>query len=333
LSGGELDRPGGAPRRSRKKNKRWPREVAFSLLAAALIALVAAGWQWAVHFVPWLALLAAAGCGLALASGARWGAAPWGTAALMLGIPVAASLVPLPLAAVPGCEVSVMTFNTKLTRGPNEASVARMITRNPTDIVLLQEVMRPAVLFDLIRADPAYAAYHVLTREGSGLVVLSRFPITGPIDLPAGFGVQVRIAGRPVRLLTGVSSRDHDDPDSTGKLASQFLAALPKRAAPVIIGADMNSGPYAEPLRRLHDGLIDVFGVAGRGFGFTFPTPGRSLGLLGAFVRTDYIFADHDFQPSAARVLDDYAGSTHYPLRAALTLRASGGTSGKCAAD
>lgn len=315
----------------KRKIALWRKNIFFLTGATVSFVLVVLGWNWAAHLVPWLALLAAIIAVTAFAIGARWGAAPWAAAALMLGVPVAASLLPHFPPSATGCRFSVLTFNTKLTRGPQEDRIADVIFRNPADILLLQEVMRPSVLRDTLRAKPAFSGYHTLASDGNGLLILSRFPIAGPIEFPAGLGVEIRVSGQPARVLTGVGSRNHDNPLETSTLFSGIIAAISGAHSPLIFGGDLNAGPFADGPRRLRGGLSDAFATAGWGFGFTFPAPGRSIGRLGAFLRTDYVWAESIFQPAAAEVPADFGGSTHYPLKVEYIFTGVGVNGAECA--
>lgn len=179
--------------------------------------------------------------------------------------------------------------------------------------------------------------------EGGGIpgkALLSRFPITdfdwlefnpGRPDLRAG----IDLAGTPITIIVAhppppeiTASGVQDRPGTEGQVDS-LKALVESIEGPLLMVGDFN-------ITRQHDeyeeieatGLVDVFNVAGEGFGFTIPARLLPLRVISdrlaeirvaPLARIDYVWASDDWLPLEAWVGED-AGSDHLPVAARVAL-------------
>lgn len=301
-----------------------PDMAGLALVAFASLAVVL-GWRVASHAtdavgLAFLALAALLGLGRMF-----WGA---GCAAVIGPLLLLPSFLPAPpTSPAAGCRFTVLSFNTKLSRASHEEQVASLLARHPADILLLQEVVRPDVLAAALRAQPVFSGYTMLVDPRRPEMVVSRFPLR---PSPQVFGLHTALAevgGRTLRLATGVGPKEFLDDTASTELAGIFDQILTRGEHPLVVGMDLNAGPRSHLMRDLTRELEDSHARAGSGLGFTFPTSERRIGMLGSWMRIDYILHDRRLRSLEAAVIGEAATSTHYPIRATLALP-EGGTAG-----
>lgn len=315
--------------------KGW-RVLAEIMLLAPLLAMI--GFLLGYAEYAWHAtdLMGLGALGLAVAgflARLRVAATCWLGLGLLLLAPYLPLFLPRAAAAPQGCELRVLYFKTKLTRGPREAEVARALAATEADIVIILETGDLARLRETLPPASPMRDYATVGDPAGRIVGLSRFPSLGPASHHAGLTTGlVRIEGREVALSTGRSPRDIDGEPVALLRFTQALAALAAQPGPRIIGVDLNAGPQSIRARQFRQLLRDAHGEAGFGFGHTFPAPGRRLGAVMPFLRIDYLFSDRGMVPVASRVLGEHAGSTHYPVWARYVFEGMGRPGQPCAA-
>ena len=200
-------------------------------------------------------------------------------------------------------------------------ATARMIRNEDADLFILQEVADPGTLIATVASLPGPNLHHC---SGHTFVVFSPHPLgpphqgavhgvlACPVDLPTG-----RVWVGSVHLPRGIDSQRRQL-----VVVDHILAMLEEMPGPKIIAGDFNATPLTTPIRRMEARLQNAFAAAGKGFGFTFPTPARRIGAAGPFLQIDYIFHSQDFQTIAASVKRDHPpGADHLPVQALLRLR------------
>ena len=282
------------------------------LFFSAYIALAFPAFSHVIHVVGLVAIL----LGTLLLLLFRWAGLAWIGYGLALWIPFLSMYWPFPTQSIAaGCNITLATFNAKLTRGMTEREVFNVIQTIPADIFFLQEVARPDDLLKFVKSDVRLKSFMPISSDAFGLMLLSRFPLKNELKSTELLVATARIAGVEVRLLTSVNDRIQfasSDPTAQQMKIAEFLAD-PLR--PTIYGGDMNAGPASPKMRILLSQSYDVFAHAGFGMGSTFPARERALGLLGPFMRIDYLLTSWSFAPLSARVGSDNGRSTHYPVQ------------------
>lgn len=324
-----------SPRQLAGQRRRWRYRRRFALdtrniwalcLLVCLGAGMIVGWSLVVHaqevVVLGFVLLAL----LFGAVGAGWAALACMGASVALLLPFLPLFLPRVEALPAGCRFSVLTFNveTKRTQAPVEPAMAALLARHAADVLLLQDVPRVEAMMAALRAEPAFARHQMLPDpSGATNLIASRFPFE---PLPAddvGQLVLARVAGRPLRFLTGVGPKEL----FTGgreRFAGQLDRVLANTSQPLLLGMDLNAGARSDLLLSLRRHLLDAHQEAGWGFGFTFPTPERRIGSFGSWLRLDYLLHDPRMATVSVAVIPEHGISTHRPVRAELVLIGAG---------
>ena len=309
------------PQRTRPASSRRLREASALAALAFAVAEFALGQSWARNFIPQLgfaALAVAILCGFSrlYIAGAAWLAA----GALALAA-VAPAYLPHHSAVRPGCTITVLNFN-KEENPPDDAGAARLLSALRPDIVFGEKVYGAEHFAALLLAG-SFAGYASFSAPGATLL-LSRFPVIHTYVGGGGAAADVLVENRTVRLLNMYLTRPNLD--RTGYLAGYdaLYRQIAAQKGPLILAGDGNATTFAAPVKRLHTLMRDAWEERGFGLGATFPGPWRRAGMLGAWLRIDYIFHNDAFDTAAVRRVEDAAGAGHYPVWAKLVLVGAG---------
>ena len=232
--------------------------------------------------------------------------------------------------------LTVMTYNVGagLT---NPRRLVEVLRQSSADIVGLQELApdQGTAIATVLGDDYPYQVLHPTGIPGKGLI--SRFPVqeSALLDLHPGRPDLQAIVAAPDGDLTIIVA--HPPPPRIGRhrvrqaaLADQQISgivAVTTGGTPTVLLTDFNRVGWQAAYRQLRQsGLIDAFGSAGRGTGFTLPTRlshlayrGHPLGELPLppMLRVDYVWHTTHF-----RTLDSWIGgnadSDHLPVLAVL---------------
>ena len=232
--------------------------------------------------------------------------------------------------------LTVMTYNV----GAGLADPPRLVEvlrESRADIIGLQELApeQGAAIARLLDVEYPHQVLHPTGIPGKGII--SRFALheTTLLDLHPGRPDLQAVVDAPGGDLTVIVA--HPPPPRFGRnrvhqstLANEQIAniaAMAANGAPAILLTDFNRVGWQAAVRQLRaSGLIDAFGTAGRGLGFTLPTRvshlayrGHPLGELPLppLLRVDYVWHTAHF-----RAIDSWigrnAGSDHLPVLAEL---------------
>jgi vancomycin resistance protein VanJ len=232
--------------------------------------------------------------------------------------------------------LTVMTYNV----GAGLAAPLRLVEvlrQSGADIIGLQELApeQGAAIADLLGSDYPYHVLHATGIPGKGL--LSRYPVreTQLLELhPGRPDLQARVAAPDGEIAVIVA---HPPPPRLGRnrihqaaLADQQISGIAveaTRGQPSVLLTDFNRVGWQAAYHQLRQsGLIDAFGTAGRGAGFTLPTRfshlayrGHPLGELPLppLLRVDYVWHTAHFRTLASWIGGN-AGSDHLPVLAEL---------------
>lgn len=233
-------------------------------------------------------------------------------------------------------KITVMTYNV----GAGLALPLRLVEvlrASNADIIGIQELApeQGAAIAEHLLAVYPHQVLHPTGIPGKG--ILSRFPLheTGLLDLHPGRPDLQAIVDAPCGNLTVIVA--HPPPPRFGRnrllqtaLANEQMASITAVAsggAPAVLLTDFNRVGWQAAVRQLRNsGLIDAFGAAGRGPGFTLPTRlshlayrGHPLGdfPLPPLLRVDYVWHTTHFRATDSWI-GASAGSDHLPVLAEL---------------
>jgi vancomycin resistance protein VanJ len=233
--------------------------------------------------------------------------------------------------------LTVMTYNV----GAGLADPARLVEvlgRSGADVIGLQELApeQGAAIAHSLAADYPHQVLHASGIPGKGL--LSRFavPEATLLELHPGrpdLQATIEVPGGTLTVIVA-----HPPPPRIGRHRVRHaaladaqiarIAAVASRGHPAVLLTDFNRVGWQAAYRQLRQsGLIDAFGAAGRGPGFTLPTRlshlayrGHPLGELPLppLLRVDYVWHTAHFRTIQSWI-GSHAGSDHLPVLAELT--------------
>ncbi len=232
--------------------------------------------------------------------------------------------------------LTVMTYNV----GAGLAAPPRLVEtlrHSGADIIGLQELApeQGAAIAWLLGDDYPHQALHPTGIPGKGII--SRFPVReiALLELhPGRPDLQATVLAPGGALAVIVA---HPPPPRIGRnrvrqsaLTDRQIGAITDvatRGQPAVLLTDFNRVGWQAAYRQLRQsGLIDAFGTAGRGMGFTLPTRfsrlasrGHILGdiPLPPLLRVDYIWHTMHFR-AVRSWIGGHAGSDHLPVLAEL---------------
>ena len=249
--------------------------------------------------------------------------------------------VPKAPAMAAGPRLRVFSFNVGAARGlgPPEAVVGAVRAAD-ADVVFLVEARRDSldtIGVALIDAYPHQAG-------SSSVFAFSRFPLLQPRGGQLRSGahdsllVDAELEGRLVAfagvhllrteayagLGRGLSPLLHAArqyrTDRRDAAAAELAALLRQIGGSVVLVGDFNMTDWSHSYKEITADLQDAYLEAGWGFGHTYPTASRTLGLSVPLLRIDYIFHSADLAALRAWVGPD-GGSDHLPIVADLAFR------------
>jgi endonuclease/exonuclease/phosphatase (EEP) superfamily protein YafD len=302
------------------------------LSALAALAVAAAefslGHNWARNVLPQLGFLALILAALCAFSRLYVASTAWFAAATLALTPVLPAYLPRHLAVRPGCTLTIVNFN-KEENPPDDEGAIRLLASLHPDIIFAEKTYDPANFAAALLAH-GFAGYSSFP-AGAATLILSRFPI---IHSFLGRGVtqaDILVGRRAVRLLNMYIERPNVDAHAYRNGYSALEAAIRSNKGALILAGDGNATVFTRELRRLRTLLHDAWDDKGFGLGATFPGPWRRAGILGPWLRIDYIFHNDAFDTEAVRRIDDAAGAGHYPVWAKLVLVGVGRAGEPCA--
>lgn len=213
----------------------------------------------------------------------------------------------------------IMTYS-KMGRNNKINSVAQVIINEKPDILFMQEISEKEAYSLIKKLRTIYKkGFSFLVGKQSNLI-FSRFKIKKEkgrqnkiqpalIALPEG-----NISVRNIHLQKSVFTTDKQY-----KILDRLVKDIKNDRLPQIIGGDFNATSINYPYIKIKNHLSNAFEQAGFGFGFTFPSPARNLGILFPFMRIDHIFYSNHFKIQSAYVVKNSGNSDHYPVIAILS--------------
>lgn len=198
------------------------------------------------------------------------------------------------------------------------ASTARMIQSAEADLFILQEVADPEAMVSALQELDASARH--TCHDGTYLIV-SKYPLSKPFKgvWSGMMACEVYLPSGPTWVGSVHLPRGATTKNDQIRVMDHLMALFEEMPGPKIIAGDFNATPLVSPIQKMESRLKSAFSQAGKGFGFTFPTPARRLGLVGPFLQIDYIFHSDEFQTIQAVVLPEHPPmADHFPVKALL---------------
>jgi endonuclease/exonuclease/phosphatase (EEP) superfamily protein YafD len=221
----------------------------------------------------------------------------------------------------------VMSYN--IWRGNDKPQTAlALIRQEQPDILLLQE-LRPYIAQELKQGLAALypnQELYFIYEPSQGQGVISRYPLE-PIENSLQRGqaqkVRVEMPGGSLQVWNTHLSR----PFRWRRQAAQveeLIQAASGVTEPLIIGGDFNTTDQSEVYRSLSQHLSNAHWEAGWGFGFSYPSPERTLNrdisIPTPMIRIDHLFHNESLFVQNAKTLSDSGGSDHFPVIAKFSL-------------
>jgi endonuclease/exonuclease/phosphatase (EEP) superfamily protein YafD len=232
--------------------------------------------------------------------------------------------------------LTVMTYNVGAGLA-HPLRLVEMLRASNADIIGLQELApeQGAAIAERLRGEYPHQVLHPTGIPGKGII--SRFALheTGLLDLHPGRPDLQAVVDAPDGDLTVIVA--HPPPPRFGRnrvrqslLTNEQITSIAAAAtggSPAVLLTDFNRVGWQAAYRQLRaSGLIDAFGTAGRGMGFTLPTRvshlayrGHPLGdlPLPPLLRVDYVWHTAHFRATDSWI-GHHAGSDHLPVLAEL---------------
>jgi vancomycin resistance protein VanJ len=288
------------------------------------------------YLAPWLMLSLVPALSIALAGRRRWLATLALVAISLFAGRYSYLFTPGPaIAGTPAETLKVMTFNV-LYSNHDAQRIATLVRQEKPDIIAFQE-FTPG-LANLLQ--PRLAADYPYTlsgyMDGFALALASRYPLAEAARPPQAqrtLRATVQTPAGPVDLwnIHPVVALSSDRWQIQREILEAVAGEVARATGPVIVLGDFNTMDQAENYELIAAHLVDVYQVAGQGFGFTFPEPvalppglpwyAQPLRLISPVVRIDHIMVSAHFTAQEAHVIPESAGSDRRPLVATLQLK------------
>lgn len=216
--------------------------------------------------------------------------------------------------------IKVMTYS-KMGRNHNIDSIADTILKQDPNILFMQEVSVSDVNALKQKLAPQYSRYSFFFDSHVGLIMSSFNILTHKVKGSKIPAIMIDTPKKNIRVWNVHLEKSYGSTDKQYEAIEKIAEQVEKEELPIIVAGDFNATSINYPCKLLKLQLKDAFEESGFGFGFTFPTPARRLGLLTPFIRIDHIFFSHHFNSLSSYVVADNGEADHYPVVALLTFK------------
>ncbi len=221
-----------------------------------------------------------------------------------------------------GQTYKVMTYS-KMGRNHNIDSVAQVVLSEKPDLLFVQEIDERETISLIKLLSNIYdgAPVFYFTDERNGLI-LSRWKVNS-LQKKNDFSQAAEIEfPKNSWLVWNVHlQKSFGNTDQQYKMVDQLAEQIASADSPVIVAGDFNATVVNYPYKKIRQHLDNAFENAGSGFGFTFPSPARHMGIFTPFMRIDHIFYSSQFNVHNACVVRNSGDSDHYPVVALVSLK------------
>jgi len=282
--------------------------------------------RWMSYVAPWMAAMLLL-CALAVfLLRMRWQAVVTAALAVLLLLPYMPRFLPswqsdsIPQAGHQTI-YKIMTYS-KMGRNHDIDAVARVVMAEKPDILFMQEIDAKEAGRLIKKINVQYHGKLSFFVDNHTGLVLSRFKVVSKRKKGSGvLHVEIKL---PDGVIDAWNVHLQKSIGSTGiqyQTVDQLAAQVQRADGPVLVAGDFNATTINYPCVKISRHLDDAFERAGFGFGFTFSSPARRLGMITPFMRIDHIYYSKHFVVRKAYVVDDAGGSDHYPVVALMSLK------------
>lgn len=216
----------------------------------------------------------------------------------------------------------IMTYS-KMGRNHNINAVAEVVLSEKPDVLLMQEIdeQETGNLIKLLSIIYDGAPVFYFTDERNGLI-LSRYKVTS-LRKKNDFSqaAEIEFPENSARVWNVHLQKSFGNTDLQYQMVDQLAEQISTVNNPVIVAGDFNATVVNYPYKKIKQQLENAFENAGSGFGFTFPSSARHLGLLTPFMRIDQIFYSRQFDVHQSYVVEQSGDSDHFPVVAIFSLK------------
>lgn len=209
--------------------------------------------------------------------------------------------------------LKVLSFS-GMTRTSNEADLELLLQTQEADIACLQEFLPGEALSRVLATYPSSIV------SPGGQAIASVHPMTLVRDENYLVHVVAEITnGLTLNIVNVHMPRLYRGREADG-MWRNLLGLVANAEPPLLVCGDFNVTPFNNVYHVMTKdlGLINAHEVAGRGFGFTFPSGGRRLGIMGPQIRIDHIFVRGGV-PTQAATHNGSNASDHLAISARIT--------------
>ncbi len=221
-----------------------------------------------------------------------------------------------------GQTYKVMTYS-KMGRNHNIDSVAQVVLSEKPDVLFVQEIDERETESLIKLSSNIYdgALVFYFADEHYGLI-LSRYKVNSLLKKgDYSQAAEIEFPENSARVWNVHLQKSFGNTDQQYQMADQLAGQIESVNNPVIVAGDFNATVVNYPYKKIKQKLENAFENAGSGFGFTFPSPARRLGLLTPFMRIDHIFYSRQFDVHQSYVVEQAGDSDHYPVVAIFSLK------------
>lgn len=244
------------------------------------------------------------------------------TLAVPLGLPFVNLFDSAAVKAAAERNYKIMTYS-KMGRNHNVDAVAAVISSEQPDVLFVQEIdeRETAILIKLLNNIYDGAPVFYFADEHYGLI-LSRFKVISRLKKgDYSQAAEIEFPENSVRVWNVHLQKSFGNTDQQYKMTDQLAEQIAAVGSPAIVAGDFNATVVNYPYKRIGQQLENAFENAGSGFGFTFPSRARRMGVIAPFMRIDHIFYSRHFNVRQSYVVGDSGDSDHFPVVALLSLK------------
>ncbi len=217
--------------------------------------------------------------------------------------------------------IKVMTYS-KMGRNHNIDLVEQTIVKQNPDILFIQEISNSDSSLLIKMLATHYNKGSLFSYIGKqDTLIISKFKIVSEETQGAKAPIiKIDVSGKNIRVWNVHLQKSFFNTDKQYKSVEKLVKQVASEQLPVLVAGDFNATGINYPCVLLKEYLSDAFEESGFGFGFTFPSNARRLGMITSFMRIDHIFHSKHFVSHISYVVQDSGGADHYPVVALLSL-------------
>lgn len=215
----------------------------------------------------------------------------------------------------------VMSYS-KMGRNSDIQAVTRTIINENPDILFVQEISKSEVNSLTHMLSSYYTDNMSFFSDNHVGLILSRFNVElHEKKDKKKRSIIIETPNGNIRVWNVHLQKSFFSTDEQYKEIENLVEEVAGENLPILVAGDFNASGINYPCRILKKYLKDAFETTGAGFGFTFPSAARSIGMITPFMRIDHIFYSKHFSSHHTYVSVDNGGSDHFPVVALFSFK------------